>query len=71
MDEIQLLRTLDPVTAEKLDAFSAPEVFAKLSAQLADVPAGAARTPHLPGKPWAAGVSVAGAGWRCVRWRRL
>ena len=44
MDEIQLLRTLDPVTAENVDAFPALEVFEQLSAQLAEVPAGAART---------------------------
>jgi hypothetical protein len=40
MNEIQLLRSLDPVSADKLDAFPAPDVFAQLCAQLADVPAG-------------------------------
>lgn len=47
MDEIQLLRALDPVTGEKLDAFPAPEVFEQLSCRLARVPAGetSAATP--------------------------
>ncbi len=42
MNEIKLLRSLDPVSAEKLDDFPASEVLERLSAQLADVPAGAA-----------------------------
>ena len=51
MDEIQLLRTLDPVTAEKVDAFPAPKVFEQLSAQLAEVPAGASSTARPRGCP--------------------
>jgi hypothetical protein len=42
MDEIQLLRSLDPVSADKLGAFPAAEVFAQLSAQLGPVTAGTA-----------------------------
>jgi hypothetical protein len=48
VDEMQLLRNIDPVRGTQLDRFPAQWVFEELTAELSLLPPG---SPHGPGRP--------------------